>query len=109
MWIDKGIDSGNIITTELTPFTGEEDLSEIHLKVMGHAHELYLKAITNISNGIITNVPQSEIAIGKVFYTKDWTLNKKFSLIKNFKNFKSVVYSEEYKQKQKDLRIIKMQ
>ncbi|MBI3519304.1 MAG: hypothetical protein HY062_08095 [Bacteroidetes bacterium] len=76
---------------------------------MEHAHELYVKAIRNIAEGKIANVPQSEIANGRVFYTREWTLNKKISLIKNFRNFKPVLYSEDYKQKQKDLTLIKIQ
>ncbi|MBK7956943.1 MAG: hypothetical protein IPK03_01805, partial [Bacteroidetes bacterium] len=51
MWIDAGIDTGNIITTECTPLTGEEDLSQIHIKVMDRAHELYLKALRYLAAG----------------------------------------------------------
>jgi folate-dependent phosphoribosylglycinamide formyltransferase PurN len=69
MWIDRGIDSGNIVTTELTPLNGLENLAELHLKVMEHAHSLYLRAINEIIKGNISNVPQCDIAPGKVFYT----------------------------------------
>jgi len=34
MWIDKGIDTGNLIATEFTSFTGAESLFDLHIKVM---------------------------------------------------------------------------
>lgn len=50
MWIDEGIDTGNIITTEQTPLRGNESLFQIHLKVMDHAHDLYLRSIEVVRN-----------------------------------------------------------
>ena len=109
MWIDKGIDSGNIITTELTCLDGTEDLSKIHIKVMEHAHQLYLKAITSIVNGKQSNVPQLEIAQGQVFYTKDWTLDKKISLVRNLRKYAAIVNSNDYKKEQSQLKLIKIE
>src|SRR5690606_4331962 len=45
MWIDEGIDSGNILTTDFTPLTGNESLDELHILVMEHAHTLYCEAV----------------------------------------------------------------
>jgi len=106
MWIDKGIDSGNIVTTELTHLNGTENLHEIHLKVMEHAHELYLKAITYLINGNNSNVSQSDIAQGQIFYSKEWTLEKKIRLLKNLKNYNSVLNSNEYKKERLNLKLI---
>lgn len=107
MWIDKGIDSGRIIASELTPFNGDEHLLEVHIKVMEHAHELYLKAIINISIGSdIKGISQNDIINGKTYYSKDWNLNKKFKLKKNFKSFKNIINSKEYIEKQKSLKTI---
>jgi methionyl-tRNA formyltransferase len=97
MWIDDGIDSGNIILTETTQFIGNESLSELHLKVMEHAHELYLTAIDGIIKGKHSNVVQNEIALGKTFYTKDWDIIHKRKALANFKKFNSVISSKNYK------------
>ncbi len=88
MWIDKGIDSGNILTTEFTMFKGNENLFELHLKVMEHAHDLYLKSIKFLASGNKKSIPQSSITDGITFYTKQWTLHQKIKLIYNFSNFK---------------------
>jgi methionyl-tRNA formyltransferase len=87
MWIDEGIDTGNIITTELTPFADEKTLNEIHIRVMEHAHELYLKAIDFIIKGGRNNFSQNEIAEGKTYYTKQWTIGKKIKLVRNIDSF----------------------
>src|SRR5207253_2541544 len=39
MWLDPGIDTGRIIASERTPLAGDEDLAELHWKVMEHAHD----------------------------------------------------------------------
>jgi methionyl-tRNA formyltransferase len=91
MWIDEGIDSGNLILTEQTAFTGTESFLEVHRKVMNHAHDLYAKAIINISNGTAKNVVQSTIAPGTVYYTKDWAWKAHAQLLRNFKHFKTEV------------------
>jgi methionyl-tRNA formyltransferase len=87
MWIDAGIDTGNILTTELTLFEGHEDLNAIHLKVMEHAHDLYLKAIAFVVNKKHQSIAQASIAKGKTFYTKDWTLKQKIRLMLHVKKF----------------------
>lgn len=87
MWIDAGIDSGNILTTEFTELNGEEDLPDIHLKVMEHAHALYIKAVKAVAQGNRNSVPQNSIAEGKTYYNKDWDLQKKYDLLMNLKKF----------------------
>jgi methionyl-tRNA formyltransferase len=74
MWLDPGIDSGNLIATERTPLTGNEDLEELHWKVMQHAHGLYVRAIGAIASGRpVPEVPQDRIGRGTTFYNDDWT------------------------------------
>ncbi len=106
MWIDKGIDSGNIIETELTPFTGKETLENLHMKVMEHAHELYIHAIDKIIKGEMSSVSQDEICHGTTYYTKNWGVKQKFNMLRNFKKFDSIVSSELYKSKQLDVKTI---
>ncbi|MGI8892285.1 MAG: formyltransferase family protein [Bacteroidia bacterium] len=88
MWIDEGIDSGNILATEFTNFNGFETLLKIHIKVMEHAHELYIRSIENIKNGYINNIAQKDIDNGITYYNKDWGLKEKFQLLVNLKEFK---------------------
>lgn len=102
MWIDIGIDTGNILTTELTEFTGNENLSKVHIKVMQHAHELYLKAITYILKGSLKSVPQSTIATGKTYYTKDWNMHHKLNLIRNMPKFRNHIKSSPQSKKIKE-------
>ena len=107
MWIDIGIDSGKIIASELTLFNGKESLSEVHIKVMEHAHHLYLRAITKVVNEPLTSVAQNDIDKGTVYYTKNWTLKFKIKLILNFKQFNYIVKSSDYVKKQSLLFTIK--
>lgn len=73
MWIDPGIDSGAIIATERTPLTGHETLTELHIKVMDHAHDLYRRAVEVFAEGRpLPSVPQNTIAKGRLFLTRHW-------------------------------------
>jgi folate-dependent phosphoribosylglycinamide formyltransferase PurN len=73
MWLDAGIDTGNILATEQTPLTGHETLSELHWKVMEHAHSLYVKAVCKLAKGEpVPAIPQDSIGAGKTFYTINW-------------------------------------
>lgn len=86
MWIDPGIDTGSIITSERTPLTGKESLIELHIKVMDHAHDLYSRAVKAFVQGVnLPSVPQNSISKGRLFYTRDWD---SISMIKATINFK---------------------
>jgi len=74
MWLDRGIDSGNLITTERTSLTGDEDLEELHWKVMEHAHDLYVRAISAIAaDDGVPDVRQQDLGTGPTFHNADWT------------------------------------
>lgn len=85
MWLSSGIDSGNIITTEQTAITHCKSLSEIHLNVMEHAHDLYIRAIRYVINSEapFQSVPQKLLGKGNLYLTKMWTASKKKQLLKN--------------------------
>jgi methionyl-tRNA formyltransferase len=106
MWIDEGIDSGNIFATEFTDFTGTDDLNAIHVKVMDHAHDLVVRSLESISKGSRTSVKQSEIAKGVTYYTRDWNLKQKFSLVSNIDAFNRCVLSGECLELRKDVRTV---
>jgi folate-dependent phosphoribosylglycinamide formyltransferase PurN len=107
MWLDAGIDSGNILRTDFTSFDGTETLSDVHLKVMQHAHDLYIKAIEDVFNNTCSNVKQSDIAIGKLYYNRSWGLKQKINLIRNMPAFRKAVKSGETTKKQKSIVVIK--
>lgn len=105
MWISKGIDSGDIVSTETITFNGDESFYEVHYKVMEHAHDLYLRAISGILNKkSINRIKQNSIPGGKTYYRKNWTLLQQARLAKNFKQFGSLIQSDDYKSKKKELR-----
>lgn len=93
MWLNEGIDSGNIITTETVGIQNSNDLAEAHRVVMDHAHDLYLRAIKYISetDPPYSSVPQNTIDKGQLYLTKMWTAGKRKLLIKNWKKRKTFV------------------
>ena len=101
MWINAGIDSGNIISTEVVRFEGNEDLNAIHLRVIEWAHHLYLQSLKLILQkpGLCPNVQQEEIGKGITYYNKMWGSKERAHLLKNMKYFKKTVNSPEYKKK----------
>lgn len=86
MWLDLGIDSGNIITTEQTRLTGSESLFELHWKVMEHAHDLYCRVVSLLRKGHeLPSVPQESIGLGKTFYGVEWNGLAARRALRNFK------------------------
>ncbi|PSW62350.1 hypothetical protein C0W54_05795 [Photobacterium kishitanii] len=85
MWLDDGIDTGNLIVTEKCPLTGNESLTELHIKVMNHAHDIYIKAINAyVKNQPLQNISQNKISIGHLYLTKDWNKKEIFKSLYNF-------------------------
>jgi methionyl-tRNA formyltransferase len=73
MWLDAGIDTGNIIASAQTPLTGDETLDEMHWKVMEHAHSMLVQTVRRLSLGApLSSIPQDSIGDGKTFYNIDW-------------------------------------
>lgn len=112
MWLNAGIDAGNLIATETTEFSGNENLFEIHLKVMEHAQNLYLKVVEQLKkdSSKCPSVNQKEIAEGKLYLTKMWNFSKKKSLLKNIANsrFSKIIQSQEYREKKNKLKLVKI-
>ena len=86
MWLNAGIDAGNIITTESIDIRNEADLDSAHRRVMEHAHDLYLRAIDYLAarNTPYHSVPQQKIDRGNLYLTKMWTPAKRSALLKNW-------------------------
>jgi folate-dependent phosphoribosylglycinamide formyltransferase PurN len=85
MWLDAGIDSGNIIVTEQTPLAGQESLNALYRKVMDHAHDLYCRTYSALVEGrSVPSVPQSELSHGRLFKTREWTARRMLAAVFNF-------------------------
>lgn len=108
MWIDLGIDTGNILTTGFTELDGTENLSQVHWKVMEHAHSLYLKAIKYLAEGGRQSIPQSDIDKGKTYYTKDWTLSQKINLVLNFRKMTSYLKSGKLADDKRKIKVVEV-
>ena len=91
MWLDLGIDTGNIIATEQTPLDGNETMFDLHWKVMEHAHEIYVKSIWRIGEGKnVPSVRQKSVAEGNHFNSVDWNALQMRNALNNFRhNYKN--------------------
>ena len=89
MWINEGIDSGNIIASECTALHEIKSLDNIQWEVMEHAHELYLRAIDylSVTPAPYNSVPQKQIAEGQLYLTKMWNFSAKRKLLNNLPVF----------------------
>jgi methionyl-tRNA formyltransferase len=108
MWIDKGIDTGNILTTEFAMINGNENLLGLHIKVMEHAHNLYINAVKFLNSGKHQSVKQSDIVNGKTYFTKQWTLKQKINLIRNFSQLNKEFDNGNIKKKQEQIKTIRL-
>lgn len=82
MWIDEGIDTGNLVLVERVNLKTAKSFFDVHLLVMEHAHELYLKALGLIERGEAKSIPQNEVTEGVTFYNKDWNIQANWQLLK---------------------------
>jgi methionyl-tRNA formyltransferase len=108
MWIDKGIDSGNIITSDTVAFDGTESLDDIHLKVMEHAHQLYLDALDTLQNNAenCPSVKQQDIAKGALFLTKMWNFRAKLNFMVHLIGLKKRIRASQNDDQQRQLKRI---
>jgi methionyl-tRNA formyltransferase len=108
MWINKGIDTGDIITTEFSSFTGMENLKEVHIRVMDHAHDLYVRSIEALEVGRVPNVAQDSLATGITYYTRQWGLRQKIALVRNIRKFKMALVSGKVNREREKIRTVKL-
>lgn len=77
MWLDAGIDSGNLVVTERTPLDGVGTLTQLHIRVMEHAHDIYIQSIQRFVGGMpMQSVPQNSLPNHRLFYSRQWTLKE---------------------------------
>jgi methionyl-tRNA formyltransferase len=73
MWLDLGVDSGDLIATERTPLGGDESLTEVHTAVLEHAHGLLIRAAARLRDGApLPRVPQASVGTGQTFRNAEW-------------------------------------
>jgi folate-dependent phosphoribosylglycinamide formyltransferase PurN len=85
MWIDAGIDSGNLICTERTILNGSESLMDLHISVMEHAHEIYVKCIEKYVKGeTLPNIPQDGFGTRRLFLSRHWDMRQMLVALFNF-------------------------
>lgn len=97
MWLDSGIDSGSLIATERAPLDGTESLTELHCKVMRHAHDIYIRSAFAYSRGLrLPNISQAEIEEGRTFFTREWTLARKWDAIRFHRRHYKEYFSKEW-------------
>lgn len=96
MWLDAGIDTGQIIATEQTPLTGGETFDELHWKVMEHAHDLYVRTIRKLARGeSLPSIPQDSIGEGQTFYNVEWNARAMRRARRNFRHAYASYFSDE--------------
>ena len=87
MWLDEGIDSGNIIYSNQTLEYGKRlSFKEIHNMVINQAHSMYLDVIRklNFDEKSLKSIKQDTIHCEtKTYKTKDWTNSKILKLYWN--------------------------
>lgn len=110
MWIDEGIDSGNILSSALAPLSGNETLNELHILVMEHAQKLYIDCLSFIETNYSSapSIKQSEITDGKTFYSRDWNFKARKNLIRNWRAYKKTVQSPAFQIKQQSLQKVSL-
>ena len=86
MWLDLGIDTGQIVATERTAVDGTESLDDLHWKVMEHAHDVYVRVAKALADGkAVPRMPQSAISEGRTFYMREWSAT---AMVKGRLNFR---------------------
>jgi methionyl-tRNA formyltransferase len=87
MWLDAGVDSGELIASERTPLDGSESLAELHWKVMEHGQDLYVRTVARSANGFgLPRVPQQDVDEGVEFRSAQWTSREMKLALDNYRN-----------------------
>lgn len=107
MWIDQGVDSGDIVATEQTKLDGKETLLDLHWKVMEHGHDLLCRAISFAQEGIRLPRSPQNLESGKSFRNSDWTLSWARSALRNFsKDYAASVSTAAHNASSRNLQLV---
>lgn len=110
MYLNEGIDSGDIIKTRALRLQGEWSHCELLFQTVKQGQDLYIETLKLIQEKqrIINSSPQHTIGKGVTYYNKDWGLLPRIKLIINFYlgNYSKAVNSKAYVDMQKKLTFI---
>ena len=97
MWLNEGIDSGNIIATERTSFSTRDSLLDIHIKVMEHGHDLYIRALRKILyHEEIPDINQDTLIPHRLFLGKDWGVSHRIKALSNYLWIRNILPESTY-------------
>ena len=83
MFIDEGIDSGNIILSDTIKLEESDTYGVLEFKAIDLGNQLILKALKKIERDkTFRGHSQRSIGTGYVFYNKDYTFSKRYSVQK---------------------------
>ncbi len=87
MFIDEGIDSGNIILTNTISLSPSDTYGEMEFKAIDLGNHLILQALEKLqSDKNFKGFKQNDIAKGYIYFNKDYTFNKRLEVQKKIKN-----------------------
>ena len=87
MFIDEGIDSGNIILTNTISLNSSDTYGQMEFKAIDLGNNLILQALEKLEvDKNFKGFNQENIAKGYVYYNKDYTFNKRLEVQKKLKN-----------------------
>jgi Methionyl-tRNA formyltransferase len=78
MFIDEGIDSGNIILTDTISLNPADSYGQMEFKAIDLGNHLILKALEKlVADKSFRGYKQKDIASGHIYYNKDYTFSKR--------------------------------
>jgi methionyl-tRNA formyltransferase len=78
MFIDEGIDSGNIILTDTISLNAVDSYGQMEFKAIDLGNHLILKALEKlVADKNFRGYKQNDIASGHIYYNKDYTFSKR--------------------------------
>jgi methionyl-tRNA formyltransferase len=87
MFIDDGIDSGNIILTNTISLSSSDTYGQMEFKAIDLGNHLILQALDKLqSDKNFKGFKQNDIAKGYIYFNKDYTFNKRMEVQKKIKN-----------------------
>lgn len=87
MFIDEGIDSGNIILTDTISLNPADNYGQMEFKAIDLGNHLILKALGKLqADRNFRGYKQNDIASGYVYYNKDYTFSKRIAVQNKMKD-----------------------
>lgn len=86
MYLDEGIDSGNLIATRRAHLNPYWSHAQLLYNVITQGQDLYLESIACVSNPDSTRqgIQQEAIAPGRTYYNREWGILARLCLLVNF-------------------------